>query len=593
MRTRVLIQRSLISTLGLATLLTACSGQDSTAVQSERALLPALPSPGRSGTVALAVSGGGVEVSTLRATVHDALGALVLDRTLDVSGAALALELVVPAGEGYSLTLSAENEAGVRCTGEADFDVVADSTIEVDISLVCEAAGGVRVVGRLTPPARCPSVELAPLEGPVAVGETVQLAATAPVGASPSYAWAASGGTLTTSLSAAASFKCTEPGSVTLTLTATDEECSTTASAVIECSAPADDPCAGLGSTCHVVDPGSGPLHECHELGHGGNAQACSLGRASCIDACGAALCNTLGSLCHPVDPGSGPLHECHELGHAGDVTACFERGRECFDLCTEARAAAREPITIQFAAKVGEQDFECGQVYSDLGSSGSDAEPQDLRFFVSEVRLIEAGGREEPVAIDVRAPWQTADVALLDFEDGSGLCVSGNQAVNSTLTGSVFPGDYVGIAFRVSVPEELNHQDPALQPAPLEFGTMSWGWLLGYRFLRAELAPVDESGAVPGAALVHLGSTACSGNPAAGTVVCQNSNRSDVRLDEFDSTTSSVVIDVGALFASVDLSEDSPCHSTGELCSGPFSSLGIDLETGAASGGQTVFRVE
>src|SRR5690606_38379560 len=123
--------------------------------------------------------------------------------------------------------------------------------------------------------------------------------------------------------------------------------------------------------------------------------------------------------------PGSGPLHDCHELGHAGDAAACFERGRECFERCTEARAAAREPVTIEFAAKVGDEDFACGQVYSGVGSSGVDAAPQDLRFFVSDVRLIDASGREEPVAIAARAPWQAADVALLDFEDGSGLCAS------------------------------------------------------------------------------------------------------------------------------------------------------------------------
>jgi uncharacterized repeat protein (TIGR04052 family) len=334
-------------------------------------------------------------------------------------------------------------------------------------------------------------------------------------------------------------------------------------------------------------------LHDCHELGHGGSAQACSSGRASCVDACGSALCTTLGSLCHPVDTGSGPLHDCHELGHAENAAACFERGRECFDLCSEARAAASQPIAIEFEARVGEEAFECGRVYSGVGSSGLDVEPQDLRFFVSDVRLIEASGREEPVTLDTAAPWQTADVALLDFEDASGGCAAGTPDTNSRLTGRVFPADYVGVAFRVGVPESINHVDPALQPPPLELGSMSWGWLLGYRFLRAELAPVDEAGPVPGAALLHLGSTACRGNPQAGTVVCANSNRNDVRLDEFDALTNSVVFDVAALFESTDLASDALCHSTGEFCPGPFSSLGIDFDTGAPSEGQTAFRVE
>lgn len=596
MRIAPLLFRALTPTFSLAAALSGCSGQDATAVQRANALSPGSESPERTGTVALAISAGGVDLRTLHVTLRDARGDVVLDDAREVSSseALLELELVIAAGNGYSLSLSAENEARVRCSGQAEFDVLENATIDVPVTLVCEAAGGVRVVGTFTPPVRCPAVELVALASPVAVGETVQLAAAAAPGASTTRVWAASGGRLSSSLSGAASFECTEPGPVTLTLTATDDGCSDTASTVVECAAAADDPCAGLGSGCHVVDPGSGPLHECHELGHGGDAPACSAGRASCVDACGAALCTTLGSLCHEVDPGSGPLHECHELGHGGDAATCFERGRECFDLCTAARAAASEPIAIEFAAKVGDEDFACDTVYSGLGTTGADAEPQDLRFFVSNVRLIDGAGREEPVAIEAEAPWQTADVALLDFEDASGLCASGTVATRTTLTGRVFPGDYVGLAFSVSVPEAINHDDPAQTPAPLELGSMSWGWLLGYRFLRAEMATVDEAGPVPGAAaLLHLGSTACSGNPRAGTVECARPNRNEVRLTAFDAAADRVVIDVGALFAGADLSSDSLCHSTGEFCPAPFSSLGIDLDTGAPSEAQTAFRVE
>ena len=75
--------------------------------------------------------------------------------------------------------------------------------------------------------------------------------------------------------------------------------------------------------------------------------------------------------------------------------------------------------------------------------------------------------------------------------------------------------------------------------------------------------------------------------------MVCTKPNRNEVRLDEFDAITNSVVIDVGALFADTDLAQDSSCHSTGEFCPGPFSNLGLDLASGAASDGQTVFRVE
>jgi uncharacterized repeat protein (TIGR04052 family) len=341
------------------------------------------------------------------------------------------------------------------------------------------------------------------------------------------------------------------------------------------------------------VDPGSGPLHACHELGHGGDEAACSAGRAACVDGCGAALCETLGSLCHEVDPGTGPLHDCHELGHGGDVNACFEGGRECFDLCTAALSALREPVSISFEARVGDAPFACGSSYADIGATAVTAEPQDLRFYVSDVRMLRSDGSEEPVEIEARSPWQLPNVALLDFENAEGLCASGNAATNSSVTGRVLPGEYVGIAFRMGVPEALNHSDPVTQAAPLELGAMSWGWLLGYKFLRAEMLETGvEAGAV-GVGLVHLGSTACSGNPQAGSVVCTNPNRNDVRLTGFDPATNRIVADVATLFAELDLTGDGLCHSSQEVCAAPFESLGIDLATGQASAAQTFFRVE
>ena len=576
---------------GLLSLLAACSSQDATLLTDANALQPQ-PDAGR---VTLALTTGGVDVARLAYSVRDAGGRLVADGVREAGGDELRLDLDVPAGAGYSLSLTATSAGGVECVGEARFDVVANVTLELSVDLVCEPAGAVAVTGTLLSPDACPVVALAPLAAPVAVGESVRLQAGADAaGRAITYAWASSGGSLDGALSPEATFTCSEPGPATLTLTATLDTCSDTASTVVECVAAAVSACSDLGSTCHVVDPGSGPLHECHELGHGGDEAACTVGRAACVEACGAELCATLGSLCHPVDPGSGPLHECHELGHAGDANACFARGRECYDLCSEARAQAAEPITLSFAARVGDEPFACGATYEDLGSTGVPAEPQDFRLFVSNVRLIDASGREEPVLLDTRAPWQLPEVALLDFEDQSALCAAGTAETNDVITGRVFPGEYVGVAFELGVPEALNHDDPALAPAPLELGSMSWGWLLGYRFLRAELAAAGGTdAAAPGIGLLHLGSTACTGNPQAGSVVCSNPNRSDVALPGFDPASSVIVADIGALFANTDLTQDAQCHSSGDFCAGPFASAGVDAATGAALPAQTLFRVE
>lgn len=50
--------------------------------------------------------------------------------------------------------------------------------------------------------------------------------------------------------------------------------------------------------------------------------------------------CAALGELCHAVDDQTGPLHECHEVGHVGNAAACDASFDECATLCLAARDA-------------------------------------------------------------------------------------------------------------------------------------------------------------------------------------------------------------------------------------------------------------
>jgi hypothetical protein len=54
-----------------------------------------------------------------------------------------------------------------------------------------------------------------------------------------------------------------------------------------------------------------------------------------------AAHCEALGSLCHEADDGDGPIADCHDLGHSGDAVACAEGFAACVDLCLEPSGAA------------------------------------------------------------------------------------------------------------------------------------------------------------------------------------------------------------------------------------------------------------
>jgi hypothetical protein len=64
------------------------------------------------------------------------------------------------------------------------------------------------------------------------------------------------------------------------------------------------------------------------------------------------------------------------------------------------AAAADPQPVTLRFAAQVNGQPFACGQRYADIGSTRSTITPGDLRFYVSEVALVDETGRAVPVTL-------------------------------------------------------------------------------------------------------------------------------------------------------------------------------------------------
>jgi uncharacterized repeat protein (TIGR04052 family) len=287
------------------------------------------------------------------------------------------------------------------------------------------------------------------------------------------------------------------------------------------------------------------------------------------------------------------------------------------------------QEVSIRFKAKLGAEDLACGTEYPDQGSTHITATPQDFRFYVQEVRLVRPDGSEEQVEFDDKPPFQSKDVALIDFTDGEGDCGSGGSIVNTTITGKVAAGAYAGIVFVNGVPEELNHAGPAeTADPPLDDVTMFWGWLSGYRFIVAELLPVgsaDGDGGTDGghgdsgpqqtdaaaadggltdggahggghgaseAAFVHIGSTGCEGDQRAG-FSCTRQARNEIRLEDFDPESSFVVADLAEVFKAIDLSQPPQCHGVSAPCVAPYAACGIDMETGEPSADQQVFRVE
>jgi uncharacterized repeat protein (TIGR04052 family) len=243
---------------------------------------------------------------------------------------------------------------------------------------------------------------------------------------------------------------------------------------------------------------------------------------------------------------------------------------------CSGPEIQLRIPFVAQF------DGWEIGCTPSKTGSSLS-----DLRFFVSSVRAI----RDDGVAVDlVLQPddlWQQADLALLDFEDGTGACDNGTPATNTVLRGTLPIGEYRGLLFTIGVPFELNHSDPLLAAAPLDDTAMHWHWRAGYKFMRAGIRTADDG------FWIHLGSTGCEGT-VQNITGCRFPNRVEVLLPEFTPGDDSVVVDLAALLRETNLLDThaTDCSSgpAEQSCEVPFRALGLDFATGSVLDAQNVF---
>ena len=254
--------------------------------------------------------------------------------------------------------------------------------------------------------------------------------------------------------------------------------------------------------------------------------------------------------------------------------------------------AAAQVPVTLTFMPVVGAQDFGCGQNYT-LGTPSATVTPIDFRMYVHDIRLVRADSSEVALALDQDSLWQYQDVALVDFEDGTGGCSNGTAETHTVVTGTAPYGGYSGIKFKLGLPFTLNHGDPTTAPSPLNLTALFWAWNSGYKFLRLDFS-VDPSG-TPVMHNLHLGSTGCNGTTATTPPTsCSEENVAEVVLGGFDPTSGHIMADAGALLGASDLAVDGGgapgCMSgtTDPDCTPIFPLLGLPF--GATPAGPQVF---
>lgn len=252
------------------------------------------------------------------------------------------------------------------------------------------------------------------------------------------------------------------------------------------------------------------------------------------------------------------------------------------------------QEVTVQFAAQVGDEEAACGETYAGLGTSNSDFTLNDFRMYIHDVELVTSDGEARPVTLD-DSRWQRDGTVLLDFEDGSASCDSGNEDTNGRVQGTVPEGDYTGIRFKFGVPKAINHGNASTAEAPMNLTSLFWSWNAGYKFIRLDgTTPALEGWRV------HIGSTECTGEAAMGEEVeCGNPNRAQIELDGFDPASDEIVADLAMLFEGADLESNAMDTQPGCMsklqdtdCKPYFHNLGLPWD-GEESPGANFYRVQ
>jgi len=252
--------------------------------------------------------------------------------------------------------------------------------------------------------------------------------------------------------------------------------------------------------------------------------------------------------------------------------------------------------LTVPFRAMVGAQAFACGQTYTGLGTTGTTYQPKDFRLYVHNVRLVSTSGAEVPVTLTDDGVWQGDGVALLDFEDRTGLCSNGTEGTNAQLVGTAEGGHYSGLRFTVGVPFDKNHRAMESNRPPLKVPLLYWAWQGGYKFLRLD----GNTAGLPNGHNLHLGSADCQTSAPNVVTGCDHPNRFEVEIPDFDpEKPSTVVLDVAALFATSNLDANQADTMPGCMsiasdadCGPLFQRLGLPFG-GTAAGAQVFFRKE
>ena len=203
------------------------------------------------------------------------------------------------------------------------------------------------------------------------------------------------------------------------------------------------------------------------------------------------------------------------------------------------------------------------------------------VRFYVSSLSLIANDGHAETVRLDENS-WQNGGTAMVAL---------GGPTENRVVSGRVANGRYEAIEFLLGVPFGRNHGNPLRAQPPLNVPSMFWTWQSGYKFVRLDIANEWS---------FHLGSTGCISASAVRPPAepCRQPNAARIRLWGDAPDTRTIVLDLDALLADIDIAAEDNCmdsYADRGACRELLATLGMDPQIGLCIDGckeQRVFRL-
>ncbi len=283
----------------------------------------------------------------------------------------------------------------------------------------------------------------------------------------------------------------------------------------------------------------------------------------------------------------------------------------------TEPETEAPAAFSLRFVATANGKEVGCSDAITGLGPDGKTTiEPSDLRFYVSNLKLLDDAGAEVETTLDdndFQHNGQDGSVALIDLtsnEDGacapsSIAFAEGTARTNDVVKGKTLLSKVATVSFDIGVPQKLMKATIATntpEGAPSPLNEMYWSWATGYRHFVFNFT-VDDGNGGKGDGYVHIGSRDCG--PADGMALedrdsCTFVNTPQVRLDDFDLKAGAVQVSLPALVKSLDFiapiydpdtfevigqGPGAECHSSPMQpdCSLVFPALGLDIDSGKA----------